>query len=925
MPQIRQLQLYHWGFLLADPIELQLDGVNVCVGPNGSGKTSTLDAIKLILGVAPEHLKESPAKYIFNGGGNPSLRAGRAYVKAIFNNPPRDGGRRARVFAEYGRGCERAPEVTAVCWVTKQHRRYALLPGAITWGETDTAIEEELKALHEAVAQNWMKPSEWSDLLAAAGISKALLQVVSIKQGETDQAISGSRENLLRRVLELTGKQGTVDEFKQARDEVASARAAHHQALDLYRLQERESKALRKLADRHQEYLDMEARWKTVVALELPAVTYREKEGQLAEARRSAEMRLEVVSKADARLEELEIELPDHEWSAKALERERDDTLARERDSQTRFGTASGEAASARADVTRLQDDIAAGRSLLGSDPTDSDIERTRREADAASRAAGDGETEKERLEEELAELRAGRQPRPDGLDDFRALLAEREIENALVAERLESGQAIAAEAVLGDAVWALVVGHDRYEEALALAEERGHRLPIVRAGGGAPSGVFADVTGLDGALAFLTELDRPVGNGMGQVSERGVVRGQTWGAFRAAESPALGERARQQAIARIDVRLSQLEDELPRLVLLADNLRVRAETAAAGARATAALPAAEDRLNRAEAELTEAKRELDDLTGLSAHLAERLGRVETVLEQLRREHEEIERALPRQKQDAESAGRRVSELEAELMAEQLTPEQAALETERTREQLEGEQRVLGEQLERFGEEERSPAIVAELADQEERLQRADEMVSGKRELLDRVEEVAREAKRRYDGHVKQTIDRLNASFRDMCDRAGMKGELDLRPSVTNQEEFELDARVAHNRGDAMLSFQDSAHSGGEKAKIAVLLLLAAMSSEGAADLLVMDEHTAHLDSTNIDILGGLMGALRSHVQFILATPANAEALRLDWANHELVFFSREDGEPYAPPIQILTREAEYEPPVDEHQLEITH
>ena len=176
-----------------------------------------------------------------------------------------------------------------------------------------------------------------------------------------------------------------------------------------------------------------------------------------------------------------------------------------------------------------------------------------------------------------------------------------------------------------------------------------------------------------------------------------------------------------------------------------------------------------------------------------------------------------------------------------------------------------------------------------------------------------------------YDGHVRQTIDRLNASLREICERADMKGELELRPSLTNDEEFALEARVALNRGDAMISYLDSAHSGGERAKISVLLLLAAMSSEGAADLLVMDEHTAHLDSNNIDVLGELMRTLRGHDQFILATLANAEALRLDWADHELIFFKRQEGEHYAPPIQILTREPEYQPPLDERQLEIAH
>ena len=364
-------------------------------------------------------------------------------------------------------------------------------------------------------------------------------------------------------------------------------------------------------------------------------------------------------------------------------------------------------------------------------------------------RADQEARAEQARLEREHEQLSAGRSPRPPGLEAFQSVLAEHGIESALLADLLEVEHETAAEAALGDGVWALVVNDARYEQALALAEQHSHRLPIVRAGEGAPRGVFAGATGLEQALAYLGELDRPLGDRPGHVSERGRVRGEHWAAYRAPARPALGEKARQHAITQIEARLADLTRELPLFAQRAEELRTRAETIAAAARAASALPAAAKRLREAEIELTEAKNGLAELTGSSAELGEELGRVKSVLDQLRREHAEVEAGLPRQEADALSATRRVSELESELATAPLTPEQAALDSERSREQLEGEHIVLDEQLARFSEEEQSPAIVAEVADQEQRLQRAQEMVAGKRELLDRVEDVAREAKRR--------------------------------------------------------------------------------------------------------------------------------------------------------------------------------
>ena len=50
------------------------------------------------------------------------------------------------------------------------------------------------------------------------------------------------------------------------------------------------------------------------------------------------------------------------------------------------------------------------------------------------------------------------------------------------------------------------------------------------------------------------------------------------------------------------------------------------------------------------------------------------------------------------------------------------------------------------------------------------------------------------------------------------------------------------------------------------------------------------------------------MKALSSRVQFILAIPSNEEAKRLQWADHQLAFYARVAGEPFAPPVVLMTR-----------------
>src|SRR5437016_6050604 len=99
MPQIEQVQVVYWGALRADPIDLSVDGINVAVGPNGAGKPTLLDAIKLVLGV--QHLKQPARDYIYHGREDGTGAARRALIKIIFANPER-AGRQGRLFTEAG-------------------------------------------------------------------------------------------------------------------------------------------------------------------------------------------------------------------------------------------------------------------------------------------------------------------------------------------------------------------------------------------------------------------------------------------------------------------------------------------------------------------------------------------------------------------------------------------------------------------------------------------------------------------------------------------------------------------------------------------------------------------------------------------------------------------------------------------------------
>jgi chromosome segregation ATPase len=904
MPQIKQLQLVWWGPFRPDPIELARDGINVLTGLNGVGKTCLLDAVKLMLGV--DDLKAKPGSYVFSGGDG-SERVEKAYIKAVFDNPerPRNAG---RVFADAGWGCNETANVTAVCEVTRNSRRYAIFPGYLAWGENGRSLSQDLAELGELKQSRWLGPRNWSGLLARAGVPRALLGVIALKQGETDKALDASPEQLLREMLELTGKQETLDNFRTAKTDLAEARSRYDESMERLKSEKRQLENLAHRVARHEEYQDDRRRIENIEQVQLPLARRRELESRIAGQRREFDQRLEALRTASHERDRAEAQIPELEQQEQQLTEEAAELRQTHEQASAALQKAAGQLGATEIELERATAALAAGEGLGALN--EATLAQLTAQARQAQREVEDACSEQERLGRELEELRAGKPIRPAGLDEFRSALAAEGIDAQLVAEQLEVSEALAAEAVLGDGVWALVVDERQFEQAVELARRREYRLPLVRAGQGEPRGALAGGSGLPEALAYLEEIDLPLDEQPG-VSGEGLVRGRQWAALRAPERAVLGERARVAAIAEREARQQELDEQLPQLKQQAANAEQAAQALGDAIEAEQRLPGLRQAQQEQAAARETAERQQRTTQQQLEDFSERLGVLKNTLDSERDKLKATLRLVRDYETRAQSIREQIQELEGQL--EKLPrPDEAESAGELPSvEVLEHQLTELSARLERFSEEERSSLVVAEHAEQSERVGEVEVLIADRETELEGVTEQVERARRRYDEHIRQIIHLLGRGFRDICQQAGMEGELELRPSTTHEDEFALDVRVAHLPGDPKLSYQSHRHSGGQKAKISILLLLAAMSSEGAADLLIIDEHSAHLDSQNIDYVGEVMRALRSRVQFILALPANAEARRLEWADQQFVLLPRKPGETYTPPLRVITRTPE--------------
>lgn len=909
MAQFRELQCVHWGPLPPTIIPLVPCAVNVAAGENGAGKTCALDALKLMLGV--EQLKQRPRDWIFDPSkykGTNGNRAERAYIRVVFANPFRPGRRRERIFADVGYGSGEAEWVTAICVVSRdgqREREYTLLPGYHAWGVDGRPIEQDLQALREIPKARWYGANQWRAILQRAGVPQALLRVISVRAGETDQMLLFEPKELLRRMLELTGKQETLDAFQQAKRDLAEAARLHGEAHERLRSERRELEKLELLVRRFEQWQQTIARLERIDTVELPLALRREKEAAIAERDDERRQREEQNAGHRQTLAELAEELPRRERELRELAETLQALTGEQQQAQDALTAAAGDERQAQAEHGAAEKVLAQAPSPLDEAAVDAAKEQAQ-EAERAHVAAGE---ERTRLEVEIAELRAGKPLRPPGLDAFRALLASEGIASELLAERLEpDGNQAAAEAALAEGVWTLLVAPTQLEPALALARGHGYRLPLAAAGAGSPAGALAGLTGLPEAGAYLAERDLPLEAEPPSVDGAGVVRGRSWGAFRAPERPVLGAKAREQALAAAEAAAAKLDDRLPGLQAAAERLRAHADLCTRALAAQAQLPQLAARLAEMTQLLAEARERQSALEQRARELSEAAGEGRKDLAA----RQEAKRFAERQIADNDTRlGRLAREIEAlgaELTALPLPAEQP--QELRERSVLEAEKEALEARLEHeFTDEERTPEVVLNRDRQAEHVSEAQRVLGEHTEQLERAQEQLADARRRYEQHVRESVHRLAASFRDVCAKAAMTGELKLVPS--DDGEHALSVRVAHApeaQADALAPYHSGAHSDGQRAKISILLLLAAMSSEGASDLLIMDEHSAHLDSRNIDYIGEAMRTLSGQVQFVLASPVTAEAARAaGWCDHQVAFFPSTDGSPFAR-IGIYTR-----------------
>src|SRR6266508_4462707 len=937
MPRVEEVQFVHWGSLRPDPVPLLGNGINVATGPNGSGKTCFLDGIKLLLGITSFAPGRSSAKYIFDGGTG-GVPADRALLKAVFANPVLPGRHHERMFAPVP-DCGEADRVSVVCLVTRRGRRYRMLPGRLRWG-LERPLEEDLAAFMEANPEDeWVGPRRYEELLERVGVTRALREVLAIPQGAIDRIVEERPTGLLKNLLELTGEGAVLEAVHAGRESTERARAAYVAAIEQDRAEQEKLVELQTRAARYLEWAGLRDRLVVLEELARPAAGYRDLQARVGQVHAAREAKRREIGADQGMLGSLSEDLPVLEARVQGLADEADALAARLAEAAEERQRLDARIAVLEARLEETQADAMALVSLTGErnlEQAETEIasaESMLQNALARRREVATGLT---RCQGEVAAFESGAMPAPPEVEAFQARLAERGIHSILVAPALElmdeaDGTGTRAEAALGDALWGLAVPFEAFREATTLAVQSAYRWPIVRAGAGEPTGALARVVA-PSELGLLLErsdalpaLDTAQAHGLASrghtaVTADGVRYSDAMARLEAPERPVLGDTARERHLTAARGELARLAEEMSTLDGRIPDLRAtwhkalksleavreqgdRYSAAREGERALEEARAARPQLVEREAQLAAALRRLDEQHGSGGAELGMAGNMQA----------EVEGRLARELPELDELDAGLVQLETELGERRLTQEQQAVldagDLPGTESLLRDVEWLSGQvaDAERFPPEVRDRGILAARDAQARVVEETVQATEERRVELELQQHRVDLSRHRFDDLVREVVGRITVEFGRICDLAGWKGELLLIPGE-RPDDYGVDVLVAQHQGERLRSYRDAAHSGGQRATIAIVLLLATMGAADAADLLIMDEHIAHLDSTNIDHVAALMHALGGRVQFVLATPTNAESLRLSWCDLQLAFLPRDPGRAYSPPIRLLSR-----------------
>ena len=928
MFHIKSLELVHWDYWQRFTLPLDAQIVTI-VGPNGSGKTTLLDALRTLFALKCSGKREYK-RYVRRS--NEAF----AWLRAVVDNRRIDN-RRHPFFPLLN------DEVTLACRIRKQggewQRQYLIVPG--------NATIETLES-----AGDWLGVIEYQRRMDSAGLTKAMAEVLSLEQGDTDKLCEYSPKVLLELVFQVFGDKQVLDAYLEAKGQQRETERELQEMSNHLEALDNRVETMTLKVNRYIEWRNLKQEQIRLQSEVLPRL-------QLLDLKESINGARSQIQGARRQLREKKAEQADLIAKIKCLEQSL--AAARQRE------VASGVNLKSIGEISQVtRDAVTQTTALLSERARLAVLSQSRYGEDVVVMAEAVGR-ERQRLatvQNERAEihrrmdamtaltaaLNSGRPAAPDDVREFCAALTDAKISHRMLIEIVEvtdPAWQVAVEALLAPYRQLVLLNHENDRaRAWHIGEQLRYRHFVTagKAGAASPqSGALLEVVRFSGdtpewLIPLLNRVQRVENTEAGAklpavqdwVTQAGYHRERRGGRYIgvAAGDYHFGASGRKSRLAALAVEANALsakdqnlqsEEEGLRLSIAqqqsrldgmdaAQMLALRAEEFSHAEESIAAhrksLQQAEDAVsaaNREKDEAVEARHKIDRALDSTDDHRKRLEQETLALEpQLQNQRTENIKRIQRLRHDRLNMPPAWYVRDALLqLREQFASAEAVklhlrqLETRLDTEAWETDENIIALRDKLRGD-----------------LQRMQADVSQRRTANERARNLTHEAREAYINRLRATIRRYGKNIKELGELAGIEVHCEA-PHLENDDLVLAQAGLAvHFNFDqkGLTGLNDGEASGGQQVMKSLILLIGLMMDESQpGGFVFIDEPFAHLDIFNIDRVGSFLKATRS--QYLITTPVTHNVNVYDPAELTLVTYKKRPQEAWAPPVAQVSRQ----------------
>lgn len=933
MLRLEALQLYNWGYAPYHQ-PLPVGDITLLRGNNGSGKTTYLTGIALLLGLRQPH-RQNFDRFLYPG-------ADWGFIRGLACNRPDAKGQRPFdqiLPATY------EDQVTLACVLERNggrwQRDYYIVPGDF--------IPDPERKVDKQFQFNY---TQYCSMLAQVGVRDALLRLLELGLVGV-RGISNDPAARFQAFLKLVGDETIQQRYAEAKDKWQVQRDQTLHKVD--ELRDAESK--REELEEQARFARKRREFKTQLAraeLFLPHAQMRELQGQLQEERAKTQAARAEITRVERSIATNQLHQDAYQKRRDAWETEYTAWKVDRDAAERQFRTIEAQVARVTEQVRQQQAEITIFESL-----PDIPLETAERLLAQANMAFTEAAAQLQRLKEERARLENERasllehqRSLPTYVTEFLAALKQEGIIPFLVAdavEVLDQTWRAAVEGCLGDERFTVVVESD---QQLILAKQCGERWRYRHyisspnrqcRGVQAPDSLWEVVAVTDERvagwvferLAAISRVDdvktghRLAQQRISSITQQAYLQMPRGGRSVWPRESVCGREAYQLRLAEVNAQLERLQGALAQAnaihqqtnqqyqehIRALDAVKKRLELPAL----IAAMTELEQQLTDRRAQLLEAERYYQRLKALEDEFMRRnkaLAAEETRLISDRRGLEQALASAQQQQNEAESNIGRLENRKRSLGSD-LLPLDDAMRAIFDREVLSAEQyqtqlreaREALEQLPLPGYQDADEVIEQLYKRQQQRVEYLRDEVDQMRARESQHRSLFEEAQRDFREYVHHLFDRqMHQSFRTLCAQVDAQGEIKLHDDA--QDNWHMSVRVGFHH-KPMQALENAPLSQGEQVITGLFLVLAALQAVRATPILLLDELMSTLDEINAPIV--LEGLRRTGAQCFIATPhirPQADAIAdVLWALQPL-----NEGQSYAPTVGVLVRNQESSP-----------